>query len=116
MESGWRLAGNKEQGIVLERDGFKMCFDIRNETKKGVLWAGCMKRFTSEKMTLGLVTNTSLTVQVAHGRLGHMREDSTRKAAKALGWRLVPGTCPHARIAPLAKVGRRMSQRTLVAL
>jgi hypothetical protein len=50
-----------------------------------------MKRFTGEKMSLGLVTNTSLTVQVAHGRLEHMSEDSTRKVAKALGWRLVPG-------------------------
>jgi hypothetical protein len=34
MESGWRLARNKEQGIVLERDGFKMCFDIRMELRR----------------------------------------------------------------------------------
>jgi hypothetical protein len=89
--NGWRLGGNNVKGIILERDGHKMCFDIRIETKKGVLWAGCMKRNNTEQMGIGLATSPQLTVQMAHGRLGHMSEDSTRKAAKALGWRLVPG-------------------------
>jgi hypothetical protein len=91
MENGWRLGGNNVQGIILERARHKMCFDIRIETKKGVLWVGCMKRYNTEQMGIGLATGPQLTGQMAHGRLGRMSEDSTTKAAKALDWSLVPG-------------------------
>jgi hypothetical protein len=91
MESGWRLGGNRTQGIVLEKDGLRMCFDIRIETAKGVLWAGCMKRRSVESMASAPALSR-LTIQQAHGRLGHISEESTRRAAKALGWNLIPGS------------------------
>jgi hypothetical protein len=92
MESGWQVGGNKAQGIVLERNGFKLCFDIRIETARGVLCAACIKRKVPEPMATAVVMSPKMNITLAHGRLGHMSEESTRKAAKALGWKIIPGS------------------------
>jgi hypothetical protein len=91
MENGWRLGGNSVQGIVLEKSGLRISFNIRVETAKGVLWAGCMRRKAFESVSSAPAA-TQLSIQQVQGCLGHMNEDSTRKAATALGWRLTPGS------------------------
>jgi hypothetical protein len=40
MEHDWRLSG--------DNGSINMCFDIRIETAKGVLWVACLKRKMSE--------------------------------------------------------------------
>jgi hypothetical protein len=89
MESGWELAGDKHAGIILKKHDTRMCFDIRIETAKGVLWAICMKRKVVETAAVASVISTPISIQQAHLRLGHRSEVPTRKAAKALGWRLL---------------------------
>jgi hypothetical protein len=74
--------------IYLEKDGFKIVFDIQVHTKHGVLFAACMKRITESKA--GLVAagpkEIKLNVIQVHGRLGHMSEQLTRECAKELEW------------------------------
>jgi hypothetical protein len=94
MENGWTLGGSKDTGIVLTKNGHTLMFDIKITTRKGVLWASCMKRRPLETAAIAPATYTQLNVQQAHGRLGHMSENSTRQAAKALGWKLAKGSMP----------------------
>jgi hypothetical protein len=34
MENGWRLGGDSVQGIILEKNGLRMSFDIRVERQR----------------------------------------------------------------------------------
>jgi hypothetical protein len=52
MENGWDLGGNKHDGIWIEKDGVRICFDIRIETRKGVIWAACFKPSTVRQQLL----------------------------------------------------------------
>jgi hypothetical protein len=63
----------------------QMGFDTRVETAKGVLWAACMKRSTSESVAVAPVVPTPLSIEQAHLRLRHMSEEATRVATKAIG-------------------------------
>jgi hypothetical protein len=86
MESGWELSGDKVRGIVLSKNGVEMCFEIRVETAKGVLWAACMKCSPPKSVAVAPVVMLPLSLEHAHLRLGHMSEEATKKAATAIGW------------------------------
>jgi hypothetical protein len=88
LENDWTLSGDKLRGLTLSKDGNEIRFDIRIETAKGVLWAGWMKRKTVEINA----TAVSLSIKQAHLRLGHLSEEATRKASKALWWKLTAGS------------------------
>jgi hypothetical protein len=78
MESGWDLGGNRHDGIWIEKDGVRICFDIRVETRKGVIWAACFKRVDGETAAIAADLNVKLIIQQTHARLGHMSEIVTR--------------------------------------
>jgi hypothetical protein len=86
MESGWELSGDKMRGIVLSKNGVEMCFEIRVETAKGVLWAACMKCSPPKSVAVAPVVMLPLSLEHAHLRLEHMSEEATKKAATAIGW------------------------------
>jgi hypothetical protein len=112
MENGWCLGGNSAQGIVLQKNGLGIRFDIRVETAKGVLLAGCMRRKAFEPVSSAPAV-TQLSIQQAHSRLGHMSEDSTRKAAIALGWKLIPGSLSPCEGCAIGKGRQKMFRRIL---
>jgi hypothetical protein len=83
MDSGWELGGNRHDGLWIEKNGVRICFDIRIETRKGVIWAACFQRIDGETAVVAADLNVKLSIQQAHARLGHMSETATRQAAKA---------------------------------
>ena len=90
MKQGWTLNGDKNS-LSLQKNGQKLTFDIEIPTPKGMLFAIYMERHGE---IAGLTADANVkkkTVQQAHDLLGHCNEDATRKAAKELGWELVPG-------------------------
>jgi hypothetical protein len=47
-----------------------------------------MKRSPPECVAVAPVVMLPLSLEQAHLRLGHMREEATKKAAAAIGWKL----------------------------
>jgi hypothetical protein len=103
MESGWDLGGNRHDGIWIEKDGVRICFDIRIETRKGVICAACFKSIDYETAAAAADLNVRLSIQQAHIRLGHMSEASTRQAAKAVRCTLTPGSLPPCEMCAVGK-------------
>ena len=88
QKEGWILHGN-DKFISLKKNDVEIKFDIIIPTPMGALYCAYLKR----KIEMASVAKcvTTLTVNQAHGRLGHMHEDRTRLTAKTLGWILKPG-------------------------
>lgn len=93
LKEGWKLGGN-ENAITLTKDGTTVTFDIKIDSPKGALYAVCIRRVRPEYETNAAMTEKQekMNIQQAHDKLGHMGEDLTRKAAKALGWIITRGT------------------------
>jgi hypothetical protein len=91
-KEGWKLVGDKH-AIVIEKNGHRVKFDILISTPKGVAYAMYLKEDTE---VAGAVQDKPKEVKIniaqAHKRFGHMGEDATRKAAKALGITITPGS------------------------
>jgi hypothetical protein len=58
-----------------------MCFNVRVETAKEVLWAAYMRRKTLETAAVASAAVTQLSIQQAHLRVGHMSEEEKHKEA-----------------------------------
>lgn len=48
MESGRLLLGNKQEGLKLKKNGVTWAFNIKIETRSGVVWAACLKRLDTK--------------------------------------------------------------------
>jgi hypothetical protein len=81
MSKGWKLTGEKHK-LMLKKGSDEINFDIAIPTPKGVTHATHIKRDAE----------VNGAIQQAHDKLGHCGEDTTRRAAKELGWTLTVGT------------------------
>ena len=88
QKEGWVLGGNKD-AMWLSKDGATIQFDILVSTPKANLYCAYLKH-QLEVSSVGKGSEC-LTVNQAHGHLGHMNEDRTHQVAKVLGWTLKPG-------------------------
>jgi hypothetical protein len=93
IKEGWELVGGSKTAIWLVRNKMKVVFDVVIPTPKGVLFASYLKQRDDIG---GAVQDTSVKMSLvqAHDKLGHMSEDTTRKAAKQLGWHMSFRTYP----------------------
>lgn len=93
MQKGWKLQGDKK-AITMTKNGMSINFDIVIPTTKGALYCACFKRKRANGEVHGaaLGEGTEMNINRAHTLLGHKSEDSTRKTAKQLGWRITRGS------------------------
>jgi hypothetical protein len=98
---GWILGGDKNE-IWLKKDDHCIKFDVKISTPKGMIFALFMERedgagAVEKPKDSGIV----MEYKQAHDKLGHMGEEATRKAAKALGWTLTgtAGVCESCAVA-----------------
>ena len=97
QQRGWSLGGD-DKGIWLTKGQQTLKFDMPISTKKGVVFAVCIKRDKGEGGDNGNPKNNdemamvaaapkiSMEYMMAHDKLGHMGEATTRAVAKQLGW------------------------------
>ena len=105
QKAGWILGGDK-LSIWLTKDGKTLKFDIPISTRKGVVFAICIKRDSnavnegsdtkSPELAMMAATKT-MPYEMAHDKLGHIGEAATRATAKAMGWKLTgkANVCEH---------------------
>ena len=104
---GWSFEGNQDYFHLYDSKGNELIFDIVINTPKGMLWAAYMKRVKPTETGLVVaatkaIKETRMNVKKAHGLLGHLNEDATRKSALHLGWTITRGllkTCEPCSIA-----------------
>jgi hypothetical protein len=100
QQEGLLMTGDKES-IKMTKGNAEICFDIVIPTAKGAIYAMYFKRGVE---VANMVTNTNdqvvearpkqlkMNIQQAHSRFGHAHEDAVRKAAKAIGITITPGS------------------------
>jgi Arginine methyltransferase-interacting protein, contains RING Zn-finger len=93
MKNGWKLHGDHESGLTIEKDDTKIsCFDIKDKTKRGVLFCALLKRNQVDQEVGAVTTDDNkirLGIKAAHDRLGHFDEEHTRATARLLNWSIV---------------------------
>lgn len=91
LSKGWKLEGDANS-IVLIKGRSELRFDIKVETRRGVVFCAYLKRRENDEEVSGIaLIKSTMTVERAHGLSGHSHELATRKAAKHLEWVLTPG-------------------------
>ena len=87
---GWDLGGERIT-IWLRNNEQTIKFDIKINTKKGIIFVSYVNQYflTQEVATLGSNLRINVNTTKAHELLGNMNEDSTRAAEKALGWEII---------------------------
>jgi GAG-pre-integrase domain len=74
--------------ITIQKDDFKIDFDVRIKTAKGVLYGVKIK---SQNKFCGAASeriSQKMTVMEAHYKLGHLGMQAVKNVADSLGWRL----------------------------
>jgi hypothetical protein len=89
LKDKWELIGS-EKCLTLLKGNTKLVFDICIPTPKGTLYAIYIK---CDLEMAGATTDDQhggmkISVQQAHGRLGHCSEDAMRKVTKHLNWKV----------------------------
>lgn len=107
---GWIPGGNKTSRWMTKGD-VRIVFDIMIKTQEGCVFAAYFKRRNVANGTV-LANVERLTMLQAHRRLGHCNEDTTRAAAKALGWTLVPGALDVCEACTMAKAKQKNVSKT----
>ena len=91
LMSGWKIISGDTAGIVIGNDnGEQIRFDIVIPTPRGAIMA-CRFVRDAEIQAVSTDAGTSMSIQKAHGLLGHGDEESTRRTAKQLGWIITRG-------------------------
>jgi hypothetical protein len=92
---GWKLSGDKDC-LVISKDGIEIRFNIIIRTEKSCLYVAYMKQnmVTETGIVAAIVKEVHVNAEQAHGRLGHMSEELTRRAAKSLEWKVIRGAMP----------------------
>ena len=89
-----------KNGITLTKGDKKIAFDMPVHTNEGMIWCAYFKRNlddsedsqVDELIAIATDKTPKYTLTMAHSMLAHANEDDTRKTAKQLGWKLVPGS------------------------
>ena len=98
IREGWQLGGNKK---LIEH---RIEFDIVTPTRKGTLYCMYHKRTTNPEVA---AISVKMSVDKAREISGHPDESRTRKAAKALGWKLNQGALTPCRACTIAKAKQK---------
>jgi hypothetical protein len=100
QQEGWLMTGNKES-IKMTKGNEEICFNIVVPTAKGAIYAMYFKRGvevanmvtdTNDQVVEARPKQLKMSIQQAHSRFGHAHEDAIRKAAKAMGITITPGS------------------------
>lgn len=97
FREGWTIARGDSTGIIIEKDGSRIAFDIVMQTSRGAIFACRFIRSGAEIAAVGTDAGTRMNVNKAHALLGHINHDKVRQTAKELGWNLTRGgqkVCP----------------------
>jgi hypothetical protein len=87
LKKGWKLTCSYEY-IAIHKGDMEIRFDQRIPTKNGVLYG---VRIARDGEFCGGIQDTGpvkMTLNEAHGKLGHMSFRKTKQIAKQLGWSL----------------------------
>ena len=75
MKKGFKLYGDNEQGIMLQKGNIKICFDIPVHTKEGVIWCINFQQLNPNNFNSKAVfAKITMNIKKAHSLLGHMDE------------------------------------------
>tara|TARA_B100000780_G_scaffold239015_1_gene180618 strand:- start:385 stop:4227 length:3843 start_codon:yes stop_codon:yes gene_type:complete len=93
MNLGYKLSGDKTNGIILTKGKNTIHFDIPIHTKEGTLWCVNMKRLDGneimrESSFLNTPFHTPLSHEKAHAMFGHMGMRAAKKICDYLGYKL----------------------------
>eukprot|EP00977_Amphora_coffeiformis_P005907 scaffold1252_cov154-Amphora_coffeaeformis.AAC.1 len=93
LTMGYKMTGDANE-ILYEKEGNKLKFNIKVNTPEGMVLAARLKRTATEVGGAATEYKQTKTISIkkAHEQLGHMGEDETRRAAKALGWTITRGS------------------------
>ena len=98
LRDGWDVVTGNAAGIVIEKNGNRIAFDIVVETTRGAIFACRFIRSVGEVAAVGTGAGKKMNVTKAHSLLGHVSEASTRQTAKGLGLEISRGSlkpCVH---------------------
>ena len=107
LVNGWTVTSGDANGITIRKGENVINFDIVIPTSRGAIFA-CRFLRDSDILAASTESGVCMSVQKAHGLLGHGDENSTRQSAKELGWVITPGKlkpCDHC-----AKSNRRQAE------
>jgi hypothetical protein len=106
MKDGWTLGGNYATGITIQKGNKKVTFDLKINTRKGVVFAVYLKR---NKEVANVMTDIvkHMGIMEAHDKIGHGDERSTRKAAEALDIVITRGTMQPCEACTIAKAKQK---------
>ena len=93
---GWTLEGDKD-ALTLKKGKAKFVFDIVIPTGKGRMYCTYLKSPGENEVGLANIVKKeeklpTMSVKEAHEKFGHAGEETTRKMAKACGYRVVRGS------------------------
>src|SRR5687767_14166304 len=103
---GWKLGGDKS-AIWIEKEGVKILFDIKIETKEGVIFAAYIKRDMGEVSCVSAFKKKAMDANRAHKLLGHTGKATARETAKALGWIISKGQMKPCEACTVAKAKQK---------
>jgi hypothetical protein len=109
--NGWIMGGSKSS-IWIEKGCNKVTFVLMIPTPKGMMFALYFAHNTEIAGATNIDKAPSVTIQQAHERLGHPREDTTREMANALNWNITRGTMKPCEACAAAKAKHKNVPKT----
>jgi hypothetical protein len=106
IKQGWTMTGDAS-ALMLQKDDKKVVFDIVIPTEKGMLLGMYLKRQVEIASVVTESKPQKMTVNEAHGKLGHSDEPATRKTAKTLGIQITRGTMKPCEACTVAKAKQK---------
>jgi hypothetical protein len=120
MEEGHKIAGNKKDGITVQKGSRVIKFDIKVKTPKGVLWCAYIKwPEANGEIAAGVSDNQpkeivnvlppaiKMNIKQAHSILGHSSKDTTRWTAAALNMLITRGTLKTCKSCAISKAKQK---------
>ena len=93
-KQGWS-SGSDKKGFWVEKNGMRINFDIIIPTKSGAIFCAYLKRKSDKELGACAaekpMKKVEVSIQQAHGRLGHCSEEMARTTAKHLDWTIKRG-------------------------
>ncbi len=90
LSLGWTMAGDS-QALTMTKGNNRLCFDIKVETRRGVVFCAYLKRRAEGEVSGLAIGKPAMSIERAHGLLGHCDERKTRATAKHLEWVISTG-------------------------
>ena len=90
LSLGWTMAGDS-QALTMTKGNNRLCFDIKVETRRGVVFCAYLKRRAEGEVSGLAIGKPAISIERAHGLLGHCDERRTRATAKHLEWVISTG-------------------------